>query len=227
MLDWDDWSYHYPPLGRPGDGASVEIHRDAGEQRRLLPADAARRDALPLPAEGMRLSALSASHRALHAVFNSAVQDRAHKLGNVPLKQLHDLALICEAGGRDIDWEAVCVAFSRCGLAPAFDAHLYLAHQCLDLPMPGAIRPTLRARLHHRRCLAQLTRPGIGAALGRWAALTHPFTRHRVDYLYGVSGNPFSRASHLLHRVWTLWKRHRGRLRQKIDAIHRGFYSSR
>ena len=65
-------TYHYPPLVRAGDVASIEIHRHVGEQKSIVTNQAAFRGAVELEAAGVRLKA--ASGTTSHATRDSRIR---------------------------------------------------------------------------------------------------------------------------------------------------------
>lgn len=225
VYEHQDWTHDYHPLGRPGDAASVEIHRDVGEQRSLIPADEAFRRAVPLSAEGLDLYALSPTDRVLHNVFHSQIQDRQHALDRLPLRQLHDLTLICGRPGDAVSWPEIRAAMEREGYGHALACYLDLANRLLGVPRPPGFAPSWRTGFHYRRCLAQLRYAGLRRLVGFWGTLSHPFGRARIEYIYGSPGNPLMLAVNRARRVGALARRYRGRVFVRAKEVHRDGYS--
>ena len=181
--DQHGWHYAYPPLCRSGDTASIDLHRDVGNQRLFLNAEAAFRDAVPVETEGVRALGLSPTHRIFHNVFHAQIQNRQHELGIASIKELHAMAAICSQYADAIDWDAVYHLFGRHRLARVLDGQLELANRLLSLPLPDCRQRT--APIHYAKCMMRARWPTLARAANAWAAATHPFKRTNIEYMFG------------------------------------------
>lgn len=220
----EEWTYHYLPLSRPGGAATVDLHRDVGEQRDVLKADFAFREAVRLKANGLRLSALAPTHRVVHNIFHAQIQNRRHEIGIIPLKDLHYLVAICTRHSDAIVWADVRQTFEGHGLRKALDSCLYLANRLLGLPQPPEVPQTFRARLHYRRCLAQIRWKGLTSLAGRWATATHPFKRYNIDYIYRCGTNPFRLNLYRIRHAWKFLKKYKWKIFEKLKVTRKTFY---
>ncbi len=149
----DDYGDHeLPARHRPGRAGSVELHTALVVSRwvGVLPADA-------VLAAGPILSTTDA---VIHSIAHAQLHDEAHLLGRVPWRALHELAVLAVGQrGAEVDWDRVRRQFVGVGAGAALDAHLWLAIELFDAPVPG---PThrLRARGHRWMGEALMAHPG-------------------------------------------------------------------
>ncbi|MGE0666725.1 MAG: nucleotidyltransferase family protein [Sphingomonadales bacterium] len=212
----DDWVYTYPAMRRKGDVSDIELHHRVGQQRSLLSAATALRDALPIPREP-RLRTLSPTHRVWHNIFHSQVQDQGHVLGLIRARQLVDLEHICRTHAGDIDWPALERLMRGAGMHGVLRARLHQAQQLVGLPWPLAEPPGLAARMHHRHAVSLLTSPRTMAVTQSLRALTAPFKKHHIDLIYGCGiRNPLKLALARLRHARVIASRHRGRLLDRL-----------
>ncbi len=219
-------THQYHPLGRPGDPASVEFHRDVGKQRTLLPVNKAFRQAVPLNADGLRLLALSPTHRVLHNIFHAEIQDRAFILGRFPLRALHDLLLITGTHGEEIEWPEIRAAMARERLDNVLDSYLSLANRFLGLPLPPGFEPPLRAGIHHHWRLAQVRWKPLESMIDFLGTMTHPFGRARIEYIYGQTSNPVVLQLNRVRHGLVLIGMYRFRVFAKLVELYRKMYKS-
>jgi len=212
----ESWIYHYRPMSQPGSIAPIDVHKYVGEQKDILPTAEAWRLAVPVAAGELRLRALCPSHRVIHNVFHSQVQDRGHELGIIYPRQLHALAEICLRHGPVIDWEAVRERMERHGLGPVLRARMYQAHRIFGVPLPRQLAPTLGARVHHRRCLGQLRWGWLMRLMQEWAGATQPFKRRAIVLMYACSDDPLTVNAYRARHAWHLLRKHRGQIRRKM-----------
>jgi len=79
--------------------------------------------------------------------------------------------------------------------------HSYLLAACrlFGLDWPLAATPSLNARLHYRRCLAQLQFPVLDELSLPWGNLRAAFAAHRMLAFYGRRSNRAGLLTRLLH----------------------------
>ena len=187
-------------LFRSGVLATIDLHRDLGPQRTLLPADVAISAAAPISIEGIDLLSLSSTHRILHSIVNTTVCDPHFHMATISLCRLYDLVLLSQERTAAVDWDVVCQEMANEGLEHAVVALLSLTRELFGMPIPPTIRRKMRARLYVTRYFLQ-ARYGPLMSLGRlWGRLTHTFGRARIDYFYPCERSPLRlTASRLRH----------------------------
>jgi hypothetical protein len=225
LVEYDPRLHQLDPIGREGEVASIEIHKDAGMQRRILPAEEVFRDAVAIDYEGTRVLIPSPTHRAIHGIFHSEVQAQSnYALGRIPLRYLHDLSLLRRRHDAGIDWEQVQGGLSRQGYGHLVPGFLYLAHQLLELPMPAAVPVTAAARRHYEWCMAQMRWPALRASVSLWGAATHPFRRPPVEYIYGEGRGPVALQIDRLRYLRDLGLQYRGGSFAKLSDVFRRMF---
>lgn len=189
----DEWveTHSFPAVWRPGGVAPIELHKDVGPQRSVLEAEVALRDAVPVEADGHKLLVLSPTHQVIHNFFHGQIQDQFHGLGFISLKQLNDLLAIWDRHGNAVDWKAICKTMERQGWSTALTSYVHQANHLLDLPAQADVPPTLRAKLHFRRCLAQIRWKGLMSFFSFWAAATMPLKWSRINYNHDCGGKSY------------------------------------
>ncbi len=220
-----DGAHQYPPIWREGDPATVEIHHDVGKQRTLLSVEDAFRSAVPLDAEGLRVFALSPTHRIFHNIFHSEIQDGRYAFSGVSLRYLHDLQIIANRHGDQVDWATIRNMLERGGYGAVFGAYMYLGHRLLGFPLPACAQETFRTRMHLRWYLAQIRFKWVKAILSAWGVISVPFGRCRIEYIYGESRSALSLNVNRLRRAWKLIKHYKLGFLGGIAWVYRTLYS--
>jgi hypothetical protein len=164
--------HHLPALGLPGRVGVVELHtalQPPGDPRTLDAASVLER-ARPHPRRpGLRMDRTDA---ATHLITHAQARVTSNHRVALELRALHETALVVERVP-EVDWEVVRERFRRAGLVARFDAHLAVAAELFDVPVPVAVGPTGRraARLAlvlaDHPVLAVLDRPGRRLAVLR------------------------------------------------------------
>lgn len=211
-----DRSKHSLTLSRSDSLATIDLHRDLGPQRHLLPADVALADSVPLSIDGVVLMSLSPTHRALHTIVNTAVTDPHYRMATVALCRLYDLVLLSQRHAAAIDWNAVCRGMAHGGLEHAVTALLYLTRQLFGMPLPIPLTETVRARLYVQRYLLQLHSAPLRSIGRLWGRITHSLSRVRMDYFYACGRNPLHLAGARLRHVRGMLRRRDVKIRETI-----------
>jgi hypothetical protein len=132
-------SHQRPPRALPGHPGSVELHTALLIDRWspvLAAADVLAR------VDGGRLDRTDA---ATHLVAHAQLQDEAHLLAQVPLRALHETALLLR-GDEAVDWPRVRSAFARADATRALDGHLALTEALFGVASPLPLPRAERAR---------------------------------------------------------------------------------
>jgi hypothetical protein len=173
LTDWDfSGHHHYPPLGRHGGLAAVELHSEPLDlpYRRLLPAAEVWRAVVVLERGAVKLAVPSGSCRMVQTVAHAELADQAYLYGQLPLREILDFARLYEVFASEIDWSAFAQRFAAGGFATALEFHLLAAKRLLGVPIDPSIRISATTRVLYRRALWQLDHPTwswLGARLLR------------------------------------------------------------
>ncbi|VAW80813.1 hypothetical protein MNBD_GAMMA13-1937 [hydrothermal vent metagenome] len=155
--DYGHDHHHCPPLFRPGDYATVEIHRNLMDgQSKILSASEALADARAVNYEGLAMKVLSPTHRILHNLVHSQLVDAHYMAGVIPLRSLNEVAVESLHASEPPDWKFISGRLLQNGHAAVLHAYLYMANSLFDMPWPPNQRTTLGARLYSVRCKRQL-----------------------------------------------------------------------
>lgn len=215
-LQDDRWTYHYHPMHHPDQICAVELHVRPGEQRNFLTAEEAWAAAVAVDHPNLQLIALSPEHRIAHNIFHSEIQDHGFLLGEICLRQLYDLALVCEKFRNEIDWGEIEARMERNGLAVPIRARLHMAASLLGAPVPPKMMGALRSRIHLARCLRQM-RASRWNSVARWVVgVVSRFSRYRIDLVYGCGTNGAALVTHRIKYAWKILRQHRGHLGTRI-----------
>jgi hypothetical protein len=153
--------HHYPPLGRAGSVAAIELHAEALDSpydKLLAPAEIfATTSTLEC---GASLAVPSPACRIVHAITHAQLSDHDYLYGRLPLRELVDLALLDRAFRPQIDWPAIRGRFARCRATTALDFHLLAAERLLGVTIDDEAAKDATARVFCRRAIWQVSHPG-------------------------------------------------------------------
>ncbi len=155
-IDYDH-HHHLRPLHRPGDYATVEIHRAAllKAHIRLLPDAMLWNNAEPVREADIAMSVPAPTHRVLHSLVHCAFADRYYAHGKIPLRAFHELARMQLRYQDRIEWKVIRQQFDAAGQLRALTSMIYLAHKFFANPLPEGIDPTPTSKLHYARARLQ------------------------------------------------------------------------
>ena len=210
--------HSYPALARAGNVVTVDLHRDIGPQRSMLPVEEALRDARVI-SEKPRILALSPTQRMVHLLYHGEVQDRRYELANVALHQLVNFETLLHKFGDDIDWVEVSERLSRADGAAVLPSYLYLANRLLGLDHSRWPAASLRARLHYGRWHLQMRSPFLTWLVQIWGVITPQMSRSRIEYFAGDAGDFLSRTKYRLAFGWSLIQRNGLAIFGKIGKV--------
>jgi len=202
---------HAVTFHRAGELASIDLHLRVGPQIHLLTSADACRSAIALPERGLTLAGLSPTHRVLLLLMNFCLFEPQYCNRELPLRSLHDLAVISWRHGPNIDWVAIAETVARYSLDAPARAWFNMAHRLLGVPVPESLREDRTARRHARLCLLQLNLPWLARPFRYGTRLTWIFSAWRMDYRYGCGrkGWPLA-ATRLRHALGVLLRRCHG-----------------
>lgn len=216
-----EWTYHYLPMYRKGTLAEIEVHVFIGEQRHVLTPAEAWLEAVRLPTDKIKIKALSPTHRVLHNIFHSEVQDLGYRLGFTALRQLHDLEKISLFHGKSVDWTWISNRMAEHGLEKELCARLYLAERLVSMPMPSGVQVTWLARLHYHRCLAKIGSRLLMKATMIWEAGISRFKPHHIDLIYNCGTKFVSVTIYRMRHAAYLISKYCGRIWSTVMAGRR------
>ena len=196
---------HELPYTRHGAPGPIELHSALGSRPLafVLPAAEAWEASSELGVGSGRGRALTPTHRVLHNVLHSTVQDLNHAVGGLPLRQLVILSRLASDYEDALDWPWIHSRMQEHGLSRQLRDHLWLTHRLAGMALPAVPRPRGRVigrEIHEARVLANF-------ALG-WPADAHrnlrfAFGRAYLDSLYGHGNRPLplaaARARHAMN----------------------------
>ncbi|MGK7911631.1 MAG: nucleotidyltransferase family protein [Synechococcus sp.] len=149
--------HHLRPLYRPGSYGAVEIHRNAlpAGMQKLLPMEYIWKTAHSVEVSGVSMRVPTPTCRLLHNVLHSAIVDRAYARGEMPLRSLHELALMQTRHRECLDWTAIHQLMEDRHHSNVLKVWLYLSHRLFGNPLPISAEPNLRIAAHYMRVRLQ------------------------------------------------------------------------
>lgn len=184
----------YAEFVREGDPSAVDLHLEIVDVPHLLSARDVWPRAQAMEADGVRFWAPSATDAFLHHLIHAQVHYRGgYFWGAIELRQLMEFATLVRQLGTQIDWDEVTRRFTEQGLDTALQSYALLAERLLALPWPLPYLPSLAARVHAQRCLAQLRWPALYTALAPWSNLRAAFAQHRLRAMYPMAEGALQR----------------------------------
>jgi hypothetical protein len=201
---------HALTFSKAGELATIDLHRHVGPQRRLLTAVDARRSAASFTSHNLDLAGLSPTHRVLLSLMNYCLFEPQYLNSELPLRGLHDLAIICWQHGHRIDWDAVTDTIHRHSLEAPARAWFNMARRLLFAPIPRTLCEDRAASRRLCSCLLRLNFPRLTRLTKFVSQLAWVFGAWRMDYRYGcgVRGWPLV-AARLRHATNVLLRRPR------------------
>jgi hypothetical protein len=189
---------------RPGELATIDVHRHMGPQTRLLSAVAATRLAMPLSHQTLNVYGICPTHRVLLLFMNYCIFEPQYYNLELPLRNLHDLAVVCSRHQPDIDWDDVLATALRFSLEKPLRSWFEMARQLLLVQVPEAVRagPGTRGRLLLSKL--GLNYPRMAETFRFGSRLAWIFNPWRMDYRYGCGIAGRSLATARLHHAKTV-----------------------
>jgi len=200
-------TFQAPPMSRPNDLATVEIHRLVGEQRAVLPVASVVSQSVPIESARAALRKPAPVHRIVQNLFHSEIQDRGHRLRLVRVRQLVEFARLCGRYAQEINVRSLSDHLRAHGLYEVFVDRLALARELLAMPVPWGL--SIGRRRHVGACMRRLRWPALAALERGWAGATAPFKPHHMDLLYGCGTSGTTLAWARLGHFMRLAARHR------------------
>jgi hypothetical protein len=199
---------HATTFYKAGALATIDLHRHVGPQRRLLTAPDARRSAVSFASHSLDLAGLSATHRVLLSLMNYCLFEPQYCSHELPLRGLHDLALVCWQHRHRIDWDSITDTVRRSSLEVPARVWFNMARQLLSAPIPQAVCADSTTSRRLCLCLLQLNFLRLTRLFRFGSRLAWAFGAWRMDYRYGcgLRGWPLA-AARLRHVTKVLLKR--------------------
>lgn len=170
--------HHLAPLFRLGDYALIELHKTIiGPVRtgRVLGIELTHDDvrlftgemctnAQLVSGKESTISVPNRTHRVLHNILHSAFADGHHRSGTLPLRAIHELAVMVNKFSGHIDWDEIRRLLPTRRKLRLVNDWVFLAHKTFGSPIPRDIDTSIGCLAHYRRCRLQ-ARWGISVSL--------------------------------------------------------------
>ncbi len=146
---------HIPPMARPGDVAHIELHTrvHTGRVDALLGAAEMLAEATPGQAGDAQVLIPSPTHRVLHNIIHTQIQDANYMRAGVSLRQLCDLVELRRVYGDAVDWTLVKDRLAAGGHGSALSHYVGWGERLLGQTRPPQVpyrRSEAVAALCHR-----------------------------------------------------------------------------
>lgn len=184
-------SHHAPPLFRPGDHATLELHRQAlpAHFAELMPDQSLWSDTIAIEQNGLGLLVLGPTSHVMLNIIHSQIIDRHHAARIIDLRQIHDLVMICHAHPHRVDWLTLSERFAKSHHGEVLHTYLYLAHRLFAMPSPPGFEPTEAEIRHYRQATGQINRFWFALDwITRFERLWHSLSAASIRGRYGDDG---------------------------------------
>ncbi len=204
----DAADHELAPVALPGRLGSVEVHRQPllSRWQRVLAADTVLAGGTPM----------SNDLALVHLVAHAQLHDDAYLLGRLPLRAVHEYAMlhrrIAERAVAPLDWDAVIRPFHDGRRLGALAAHAALAHTLFGVPLADELTRHRVARTMGRvaatRAMALLDRPRVARTTEAIVYLPRALGPRRMRYEYATTPYPMALARHARRRTrkTTSWR---------------------
>jgi hypothetical protein len=144
-----EWSARHPDLS-----AEIDLHQalGLGAMDRVLPVSTVLDRSSRRQTDGLHYRAMSEADQLAHCVIHSQWNDKAHRTGSIPLRQLHNFAVLYSQINDPSAWSTAVRWLQQRGMGRVTGGHAALERYlfALDLPTPDQ---TIAGRAHLTRCL--------------------------------------------------------------------------
>jgi len=125
---WDDDEPHLPPYYHRNNRARFEVHHEVFSKRfqSILPAQDMLKQARLCTHDGVDFYLPSPTHRVLHNIVHSQLDDKGYKLRRVYFRQLYDQYVLHSHFAANIDWSEINTRMRVAGHERAFQYALQL-----------------------------------------------------------------------------------------------------
>jgi hypothetical protein len=194
------WTFH-----RSMALVTIDLHRNVGPQRGIIPTEIAMREAIARTCGASEFRGLSITHRVLLLIMNFGIFGRHYYDHEVPLRNLHDLAALCHHHADEIDWDMIARTAAAHGFINEAAAWGLQARCFLNAPVPSDLYQGIRAHAHLMRALLQLSRSRPDFTARHRATTAWTLNRFRMDYRYGCGTGGLSlQSARIRHVLGTL-----------------------
>jgi hypothetical protein len=162
----------------------------------VLPVAELRAAAVTVDVCGRAQRVPSPTHAMVLTIAHAQLQDECYRLLTIPLRSLHDVAVVVTAGGVVVDWDEVARRFDRAGYSRALGGFTAACEELLGvaLPLPLGSKRRLKA------ARTALRHPRLAAANGEIVTLPRALSSARMTRLYrarGPLGRSWARVRHV------------------------------
>lgn len=202
-------THQLPPLVASQREGSIEIHTRLATSRWSHVIDPAQVLERSTPADDGTGWRLRRTDAALHLVVHAQLHDESHRLCLLPLRALHETALLLHRA-EPVDWDEIDACFVRTDRRPALASHLCLTHALFAVESPLPIRRSTQVRA---QAVIELDgRKRTGNVVTRMAYLPVALSNARMSELYSVHDRrsiAVARARHVVTVPARHWRAHR------------------
>lgn len=158
--------HHVPPLVHRNHGVKFELHHAVlgRSQDAALPAAEMWRDSQRIPFKDTLVRSPALTHRVLHNLLHTLLQDHRAEWGMLELRQLLDLVQFRASGDETIDWPLIRARFTALGQGAALEACLRVARDGFGQLLPDGTPSSLAAAWLKGKFEFGIQHP----AAGRW-----------------------------------------------------------
>ena len=175
----------------------VDLHTAVGVGAVVdcLPTDALIARARGHDTDGLRFHVLEPADELAHAVLHSQLGDKAHQVGAIPLRQLHNFATLYVRDGSAAAWATALERLTAGGFGAVVGSYAELQRRFFNptFDVPG---PNVASRLHMTRCLATYAVPGLSDVE---LLLAQTFEAPNMALRYPGTSLWSARSTHLAH----------------------------
>ena len=176
----------------PGRRGSVELQIAPLVRRydAVLPVDELRAGAITIDVCGRAQRVPNPTQAMTLTIAHAQLQDECHRLLEIPLRALFDVAVVVTAGTALVDWDEVTHHFAGAGYARALAGFAVASDELLGVTLPLSRRGRSR-RLAAAR--AALRHPRLAQTYRETVTLPRALSSARMTRLYRADG-PFGRS---------------------------------
>jgi hypothetical protein len=219
----DTWAHHLPPMLRDGEPAAIELHTQLFSRydgKMLLTAADCFEEAVTIKTKSLCFKILSPNHFIIHNIVHSEVHHRHFYSGIISLRRLLDLAVISDVQPNAIDWKSIEDKMEEHGIRHIHRSYIHVAATLLDASVPCDSGPTIRSKLHLKRCLLIYGSGRIHALFWWWTdrvrlcqIVGQNLTAERAKIRFGCSNGIVDLNKTRLKYLWFLFRKYALKIR--------------
>lgn len=154
--------YHdYHPLLKKNCPVVVELHHTVtdADYVHILPTTEVLRDSQQQAVDNNAARILSPTHRMIHNIVHTQMQDSGYALRSINLRQLFECAMLSQHYHDEINWQQVALAFASNNEQQAMQHYLVMCQAYFSLPRYIPLAPAAQVEALSSERLSQRDRP--------------------------------------------------------------------